>query len=359
MAKKKPYQARTNNTNKGVVVSGNNERSVYSIDDSYEVVDSGSWMTRYCGLFYNHAGNYWEPPISRLGLAEIANANAYHGSLIKARSNYVTGRFQSGGNMKRRELNAFVYDYMLCGDAALVKLRNRLGRVVGLAPIPSIYLRQRKDGDFCQLIRGIDEFGSTKQQSYKGEDVIFLPQYDPQQQVYGLPDYMGGLQSALLNKDATLFRRRYYKNGAHMGFIFYATDPNLSVKDEEMLKEKIASSKGVGNFQSMFVNIPNGHEKGIQLIPVGDIATKDEFERIKNITAQDILTSHRFPTGKAGIIPQGVRGADDPLKVDWVYTKDETLLVCQLIMDEVNSDPEILGSLKMKFDLENKMENGD
>lgn len=316
-------------------------------------------MTRYCGLFYNHAGNYWEPPISRLGLAEIANANAYHGSLIKARSNYVTGRFQSGGNMKRRELNAFVYDYMLCGDAALVKLRNRLGRVVGLAPIPSIYLRQRKDGDFCQLIRGIDEFGSTKQQSYKGEDVIFLPQYDPQQQVYGLPDYMGGLQSALLNKDATLFRRRYYKNGAHMGFIFYATDPNLSVKDEEMLKEKIASSKGVGNFQSMFVNIPNGHEKGIQLIPVGDIATKDEFERIKNITAQDILTSHRFPTGKAGIIPQGVRGADDPLKVDWVYTKDETLLVCQLIMDEVNSDPEIPGSLKMKFDLENKMENGD
>ena len=61
----------------------------------------------------------------------------------------------------------------------------------------------------------------------------------------------------------------------------------------------------MGNFRSMFVNIPGGAEKGIQLIPVGDIATKDEFERIKNITAQDILVGHRFPIGKAGIIPQG------------------------------------------------------
>lgn len=356
MAPKKKFNKRTSNANTGVVVTGEPDRSVYSLDPSYEVVDSSSWLTQYCGLFYNHAGDYWQPPISRKGLADIANANAYHGSLLKARSNYVTSRFQTGGNMRRRELNAFVYDYMLCGDAALVKLRNRLGRVVGLAPIPSIYLRQRKNGDFCQLLRNDDDmFGVTEQQSYRAEDVIFLPQYDPQQQVYGLPDYMGGLQSALLNRDATLFRRRYYKNGAHMGFIFYATDPNLSVTDEEMLKEKIASSKGVGNFQSMFVNIPNGGEKGIQLIPVGDIATKDEFERIKNITAQDILTAHRFPTGKAGIIPQGIAAQSDPLKTDWVYTKDETLLVCQLIMDEVNRDPEIPASLKMVFDLDNEM----
>lgn len=107
----------------------------------------------------------------------------------------------------------------------------------------------------------------------------------------------------------------------------------------------------------MFVNIPNGSEKGIQLIPVGDIATKDEFERIKNITAQDILTAHRFPTGKSGIIPQGIAAQSDPLKTDWVYTKDETLLVCRLIMDEVNSDPEIPASLKMEFDLSNEIES--
>ncbi|CAJ1786229.1 hypothetical protein IIDPJIOB_00641 [Aeromonas veronii] len=110
-----------------------------------------------------------------------------------------------------------------------------------------------------------------------------------------MPDYLGGLQSALLNQDATLFRRKYFLNGAHMGFIFYATDPNMDDDTEEEMKEMIASSKGVGNFRSVFVNIPDGKPDGIKLILVGDIATKDECAAIKGITAQDVLTAHRFP----------------------------------------------------------------
>ena len=61
-----------------------------------------------------------------------------------------------------------------------------------------------------------------------------------------MPDYLGGLQSALLNQDATLFRRKYFLNGAHMGFIFYATDPNMDDDTEEEMKEMIANSKGGG-----------------------------------------------------------------------------------------------------------------
>ena len=63
-----------------------------------------------------------------------------------------------------------------------------------------------------------------------------------------MPDYLGGLQSALLNQDATLFRRKYFLNGAHMGFIFYATDPHMDDDTEEEMKEMIASSKGWETF---------------------------------------------------------------------------------------------------------------
>ncbi|WED29033.1 phage portal protein [Vibrio sp. DW001] len=319
--------------------------SVYSIDNTAETVDSNSWMTAYNDLFYNDADNYWEPPISRSGLADVARANAYHCSLLIARANYVAARFNHGGGTRRRHIQAFCRDYFTFGDAAFVKIRNHFGKVVRLHPLPAMHLRQRKNGDFVILER------DNKQKSYKKKDVIYLPQYDPEQQIYGLADYLGGIQSSLLNKDATLFRRRYYKNGAHMGFIFYATDPNLSDEDEEMLKEKIAGSRGVGNFRSMFVNIPNGAEKGIQLIPVGDIATKDEFERIKNITAQDILVSHRFPIGKAGLIPEGTTNLGDPIKIGSEYAKDEIIPVCQLIMDEVNNDPEIPISLHLEFNI--------
>ncbi len=320
--------------------------SVYHIDSSPESIDSNSWMTNYSDMFYNEGDDFWEPPISPSGLADIARANAYHGSLLIARANYVAGRFVQGGATRRRHVQAFCRDYFTFGHAAFLKIRNSFKQVVRLHPLPGMYLRKRKNGNFVILER------DNQQRQYRKEDVIFLPQYDPQQQVYGLPDYLGSIQSSLLNKDATLFRRRYYKNGAHMGFIFYATDPNLSEDDEDMLKQKIASSKGVGNFRSMFVNIPNGKEKGIQLIPVGDIATKDEFERIKNITAQDILVGHRFPAGKGGIIPSSGSVSPDPVKVGSEYAKDEIIPVCELIMDEVNNDPEIPRSLRLQFNIE-------
>ncbi|MBE5145598.1 MULTISPECIES: phage portal protein [Vibrio harveyi group] len=323
----------------------NDNKSVYSFDPNPEPVDTTSWMTRYCELVYNDTDDFWEPPISLKGLADIANANGYHGSLLKARANYVAGRFTNGGSLPMFQMNNACWDYFGLGMAAFVKIRNYLKQVIALAPLPMVHMRKRKNGDFVQLLP------DYKQKNFKAKDVIFIPQYDPQQQVYGLPDYLGSIQSSLLNRDATLFRRRYYLNGAHMGFIFYATDPNLSEEDEEALKTKIASSKGIGNFRSMFVNIPNGKEKGIQLIPVGDIATKDEFERIKNITAQDIFVGHRFPAGMGGMIPQTGSTIPDPIKVSQVYDRYEVIPVCKRFADAVNSDPEIPKSLHMQFDL--------
>lgn len=72
--------------------------------------------------------------------------------------------------------------------------------------------------------------------------------------------------------------------------------------------KKIEQSKGAGNFRSMFINIPNGKPDGVKIIPVGDVATKDEYVNIKCISAQDQLTAHRFPPGLAGIIPDNVDG---------------------------------------------------
>ena len=136
-----------------------------------------------------------------------------------------------------------------------------------------------------------------------------------------------------------------------MGFIFYATDPNMDDEQEEAMKEMIANAKGVGNFRSMFVNIPNGKPDGIKLIPVGDIATKDEFAAIKSITSQDVLTSHRFPAALAGIIPINGAALGDPEKYSATYTRNEVLPLCELIKDTINSSG-IPRSLWVDFSLE-------
>lgn len=335
------------NMTQHVIKEDNEKSSMVEFSAIPESVDNSNWMTQYCELMYNDADDYWEPPISLKGLADIANANAYHGSILKARANYVSARFISGGNIADHLLNRSCWDYFGFGMGAFLILRNGFKQPIGLHPLPMMHMRRRKNGDWVQLLRDY-EF-----KDYRAADVIFIGQYDPQQQVYSIPDYLGSLQSSLLNKDATMFRRAYYKNGAHMGYIFYSTDPNLSAKDEKAIKDAMRNSRGPGNFRSMYVNIPNGKEKGIQLIPVGDIATKDEFERIKNITAQDIFVGHRFPQGMGGMTTQVGANVPDPIKVSTVYDKYEVVPVCKLFMKAVNEHPEIskYKHLHLNFDL--------
>ena len=42
---------------------------------------------------------------------------------------------------------------------------------------------------------------------------------------------------------ATLFRRKYYENGAHAGYIMYVTDAVQDRNDIEMLRENMVKSK--------------------------------------------------------------------------------------------------------------------
>ncbi|ECD9501408.1 phage portal protein [Salmonella enterica subsp. diarizonae] len=300
--------------------------------------------TEYINVWYNGSYDYWMLPIDRLALAQLPNLNAQHGGVLYARKNMVCAGYQGGG-LTTDQMEMAVFDYLLFGDVAFLKVRNGWGRVVDLVPLPSLYLRRNKQLDFIVLQEGDPLV-------YSPSDIVFLRMHDPRQQIYGLPDYIGGIHSALLNSEATIFRRRYYHNGAHMGFIMYATDPNMSVEAEEAIRKKIESGNGLGNFRNMFISIPKGSPDGVKIIPVGDISQKDEFANVKNISAQDVLTAHRFPAGLAGIIPQNATGLGDPDKARATYGRDEVTPVRRKIMQAVNSDPEIPPSLHLNFTLE-------
>uniref|UniRef100_Q0HYT6 Phage portal protein, PBSX family n=1 Tax=Shewanella sp. (strain MR-7) TaxID=60481 RepID=Q0HYT6_SHESR len=310
-----------------------------------EQVMPNMWLTDYDSLFYNENDGYWEPPVDRQLLANLTRRNAQHGGIVQSRANMAVARYLSGG-MSAQEMGAGFLNCVQFGDVALLKIRNGFGQVVRLFPLPSYRTRVAGDGGAVVLER------QNTFKRYKAKDIIWVKIYDTVQQIYGCPDYLGGLQSLLLNEDSTLFRRKYYINGAHMGFILYTTDPNLDAEVEKEIKEKIQASKGVGNFSSLFVNIPNGKEKGVQIIPVGNFESKDEFGNVKTITAQDVFNAHRFPAGLGGMIPTNTAGLGDPLKYDEVYFKSETRPLIKMFVDAVNRDPEISRALKLVFDME-------
>lgn len=215
-------------------------------------------------------------------------------------------------------------DILTFGNAYLKRIYNALGMVVGIEHVPAINMRAGKDDKYIQL-----QSRPFTNIEYQPGEIIHIKEYDTIQQIYGIPDWMPALQSVLLNEDATLFRRKYYANGAHLGYIFYTNSVNIDAASQKLMIEKIQGSKGVGNFRSIYMHLPNGTEKSVQIIPVGDIGQKDEFERIKNISASDILTAHRVNGAMMAIMPTGTGGYGDLDKITANYILNEVRAMAQ------------------------------
>lgn len=282
----------------------------------------GSWLL--------DNGQYYQPPVPLRGLARLLRANAYHGPILEFKTNVVMRGFQPSPALARRTMHAMATDYMVFANAYLRKIHNWYGETIGLEHLPAINMRRMREPNRYGLLTE-----SGKLLAFETGEVAHLKNYDVSQVIYGMPAYLGAIQSMLLNEDATLFRRRYYRNGAHMGYVFYAASAGLQQADSDRIKAAIEGAKGIGNFRNMYLHIPNGREKDIQILPVGDFSTRDELEKIKNISRDDIIAAHRIPPAMASIIPTNTAGFGDITKIDAVYTKNEVEPVREVLL-EVN-----------------------
>lgn len=86
--------------------------------------------------------------------------------------------------------------------------------------------------------------------------------------------------------------------GEAVGLVGYVKDRRKAMRD----------SKGPGNFRNLFMYAPNGKKDGIQLIPISEVAAKDDFGAIKNISRDDQLAMLRIPPQLVGVVPQNAGG---------------------------------------------------
>lgn len=176
---------------------------------------------------------------------------------------------------------------------------------------------------------------NTKPYEFTKGSIFHLMELDINQEIYGVPGYLSAIPSALLNESATLFRRKYYINGCHAVFIMYMTDPAQSQQDVDNIRSAMKSAKGPGNFRNLFMYSPNGKKDGIQIIPLSEVAAKDEFLNIKNVSRDDMLAVHRVPPQLMGIIPNNTGGFGDIEKASKVFVRNE-LIPLQERMKELN-----------------------
>lgn len=263
-------------------------------------------------------GRYYEPPISWEGLSRSFRSAVHHSSAIYVKRNILASSFIPHRLLTRTAFSAFVLDFLVFGNAYLEKRETRIGSPLSLDHSPAKYMR-----------RGTDLVSYWFAQSWLTEHefapgtIFHLREPDINQEVYGLPEYLSALNSAWLNESATLFRRKYYQNGSHAGFILYMTDAAQEQSDVDALRKALKEAKGPGNFRNLFMYAPNGKKDGIQLIPVSEVAAKDEFFNIKNVTRDDLLAAHRVPPQLMSIMPGNVGGFGDASKAAEVFSANE------------------------------------
>lgn len=295
------------------------------------------------GCFFSPFDDYYEPPISFNGLNQMTYANPFHCTSLFFKRNQMALQLKPNQLMSLSDFQKLALDYLTFGNAFMQVIRNGLGKPLKLRHIPALTMRRGKKKQYYQVLPD----GSTLK--FRDGEVLLAMNYSTGQSIYGIPEWYSGIHSALLNSEATLFRRRYYRNGAHLGFILFSNDANMSDEDKAALQTQLKQGKGVGNFRSMMIHIPNGNEHAIQILKVGEINQRDEFEKIKNISADDVIVAHRVPPALAGVKPTNSGGFGDIEKINSVYQQNEVQPMCLAFL-ELNQ--QLNGREKINFKFE-------
>lgn len=274
---------------------------VFTFGEPESVLDR-SEVYQYFEIWHN--GRWYEPPLPMGRLAQAFNVSPHHRSAVALKVNmllaqHIETRYLSGEEFERTAL-----DFVQMGNGYLEGVPNMAGRVAGLRHAPSLHMRRGLDPNQFYFVNA----PMGHEHAFAPNSVWHLQQPDVAQEVYGLPEWLSGLQSALLSENATLFRRRYYLNGAHTGYIMYVNEQLADTKTTDAITSRMSQARGRGNFKNMFINIPGGKEKAIQIIPLSEVTAKDEFSNVKNVSRDDLLAAHRTPPQLIGVIPQNSAG---------------------------------------------------
>lgn len=307
--------ATSSNAAQGELLPRETSMEAFTFGEPVPVLDSRGILD-YVECWSN--GRWYEPPLSMYGLAKGMRSSPYVQSALMFKRNMLAKTFIPHRLLSLAAFEQFSLDWLTFGNGYLEKRRARMMNTLTLQPTLAKYVRRGlEDGVFYQVLGWKDEH------EFEAGTVFQLREADVNQELYGIPEWFCALQSALLNESATLFRRKYYNNGSHAGFILYMTDAAQDQADIDNLRTALKNSKGPGNFRNLFIYAPNGKKEGIQLIPVSEVAAKDDFGAIKNISRDDQLAALRVYPQLMGIVPQNAGGFGSIKEASAVWAANE------------------------------------
>lgn len=298
---------------------------MHSFGDPEPVLDGrGMFEYEYCPMYQHH----YEYPYDIDAVAKLYHATSHHTSALITKRNVLASLYRPHPKLSRQAFISLVINLLVFDNAYVQVVRNRLGGILQLRPKLARHTRKSIQGDSYRHV----DYRQGASIEYN-EQIIHVYNPDINQEIYGVPDYLSSVNAITLNEAATLFRRRYYKNGAHAGYILHVSDPLSTQEDVDDLEDAVRESKGAGNFKNLFMYTPNGKPDGVKVIPLAEVAAKDEFANIKIASRDDTLAGHRVPPQLMGVVPNNAGGFGDAKKAAEVFYWHEILTLQNMLLD--------------------------
>lgn len=321
-----------------IATSKTTKSFMHSYGDPEPVLDGHTLFEYgYCPQWQH----WYELPYDMAATAKLFRATSHHTSAIIVKRNILSAAFIPHPLLNREQFSSLALNLLTFSNCYIHLLKNRFGGLIGLSSRPALCMRRGLD---LESYYQLNHFGGEIHR-YDPNEIIHILESDITQEVYGIPNYLSSINAILLNESATLFRRRYYKNGAHAGFILHVTDPLQSQGDIDDLETALQDSKGAGNFKNLLMYTPGGTKDGVKVIPIAEVAAKDEFYNIKIASRDDQLAGHRTPPQLIGVVPNNTGGFGDIEKAAKVFYYNE-IVYYQNIFKQIN---ERLGIEVIKF----------
>lgn len=306
---------RKNNTRGAQAAAAPSKVEAFTFGDAVPVLDRREILD-YAECWRN--GRWYEPPVSFGGLSKSFRASPHHSSAIYFKANILASTLEPHPAFGRDTCLKMAIDFLTFGNAYAERCDSMTGKVLAMKHALAKYTRRGVlPGQFFFVP------SSGQEHEFRTGTVCQLTQPDINQEIYGLPEYLAALNAAWLNESATLFRRKYYLNGSHAGFIMYLTDTVTDTSYVDDIRKAMKESKGPGNFRNLFVYAPGGKKDGMQIIPVSEVAARDDFFNIKNVSRDDVLAAHRVPPQLMGLVPSNSGGFGTPISAAQVFARNE------------------------------------
>ncbi|HGW0970181.1 TPA: phage portal protein [Escherichia coli] len=294
--------------------------SAFTFDGPYRLTGHDLLDNMYCA----DNGRWYETPVDWYGLARAARQTSWHQSALYFKRNVLLGCCIPHPLLSRQDFSALALDWFVFGNAFLELRSNMLGEPLKLRHALAKYMRRGSDLESWWYVQdGKDAF------QFRPGKVCHLMNPDINQEIYGVPEYLGALLSASLSHSADMFRKLYYDNGSHAGCIIYIGAAQVNRESMDSLKETLQGARGGGAFKNVLIHAPNGGKEGVQILPFQQITAKDEFMNVKAASRDDVLAAHRVPPQLMGAMPGEKSAFGDVEKAARVYAINELMPVME------------------------------